>query len=63
VDLDVQIGAPWRIIIEAAERSRPDLLILGDGEQRGLSGFLKRTTAERVVRHADCSVLVVKSGR
>lgn len=63
VNFDVQIGTPWRVITEAAERCGADLVILGAGEPRGLTGFFTGTTPGRVVRHAHCSVLIVKPTR
>lgn len=52
-------GHPWEAILKAAATSHADLIVVGDHNQAsGLSERLLGSTAERVVRHATCSVLV-----
>jgi len=56
----VQMGEPWEEIVNLAKRRHIDLIILAT---RGLAAFkhaLLGSTAERVVRHAPCPVLVVR---
>lgn len=56
----VRLGKPWRVIQEIAEENRCDLLIIGAHEYWRPGEFILGTTAERVVRHATCPVLVVR---
>lgn len=48
-------GSAWNAIVEEAERFSADLLVVGAGARHHLLGSI----AERVARHAPCSVLVV----
>ncbi len=52
-------GLPTKIIIETAKEGTFDLIIMG---HIGLSGVweLLGTTAEKVSRHAPCSVIIVR---
>ena len=47
-------------IIEAARRSQCDLIVIGNHGRTGLKGLFIGGTAERVVRHAPCPVLVIR---
>lgn len=50
---------PWDVIADAAKRFKSDLVVVGSGgEHHGLLG----STAERIMRHAPCSSLVVAGG-
>ena len=52
-------GHPWETILHAATSSEASLIVVGDhNEASGMSERLLGSTAERVVRHAQCSVLV-----
>jgi universal stress protein F len=55
--IDVRIGSPAREILESAEKHGADLIIIGS-HRPGLANYLIGSTADRVVRHAACSVLV-----
>jgi nucleotide-binding universal stress UspA family protein len=61
IDVRVDVGAPDEIIVETAEESGADLLVIGvagsDSEGQGLGA-----TALRIARHAHCPVLVVRKG-
>ena len=59
-DVVVQMGEPWKEIINLAKRWNIDLVILGTRGLTGLKHTLLGSTAERVVRHAPCPVLVVR---
>ena len=60
IDREVAIGVPWEAVCEAARRHEADLLIIGSHGYGGLDRLLG-TTAAKVVNHAPCSVLVVRS--
>jgi nucleotide-binding universal stress UspA family protein len=54
-------GAPWHEIVEQARRDAVDLIVAGTHGYTGLKHVFLGSTAERVVRHASCPVLVVRS--
>jgi nucleotide-binding universal stress UspA family protein len=54
-------GAPWHEITEQARREATDLIVVGTHGYTGLKHVLLGSTAERVVRHAPCPVLVVRA--
>lgn len=56
----LRVGDPAREIVEAARESGADLIILSTHGRTGLAHVLLGSTAERVVRHARCPVLVVR---
>lgn len=56
----VRIGNPHLEIVRAARDLPADLIILSTHGRTGLSHVLMGSTAERVVRHANCPVLVLR---
>jgi universal stress protein F len=52
-----RIGSPAREILAAAEENGADLVIIAS-HRPDFSNYLLGSTADRVVRHAKCSVLV-----
>ncbi len=56
----VRIGSPFQEIIDAARSLKTDLIIISTHGYSGLKHVLLGSTAERVVRHAPCPVLVVR---
>jgi nucleotide-binding universal stress UspA family protein len=55
----VTMGTPWHQIVAMAKRWNADLIVVGTHGRTGLKHVLMGSTAERVVRHAPCPVLVV----
>jgi universal stress protein A len=53
-------GLPWQRIVEVAREKDIDLIVAGTGKHNGLARVLMGSTAERIVRHAPCPVLVVR---
>mgnify|MGYP001312251348 CR=1 FL=1 len=53
----VQVGAPARTILDIAESEGADLIIIAS-HRPDFTNYLIGATADRVVRHAKCSVLV-----
>lgn len=53
----VKLGSPAREIIATADELAADLVIIAS-HRPNFSNFLLGSTADRVVRHANCSVLV-----
>lgn len=58
--IELRAGHPARTIVDAARAGGYDLLVLGhSGRSQAWTMFLG-TTAEKVSRHAPCSVLIVR---
>lgn len=53
-------GVPWAAIAELTQDPDIDLVVIGTQGRTGISRFLLGSVAERVVRHAECSVLVAR---
>jgi hypothetical protein len=54
------VGFPCDEIVRAAEETNTDLIIISTHGHGGWARMLIGSTAERVVRHAPCPVLVVR---
>jgi nucleotide-binding universal stress UspA family protein len=57
---ELRRGGPAEEIIKAAEEFQPDVIVLGSHGHKGVKHFLLGSVSERVLRHAHCSVLIVK---
>ena len=57
---NVRIGIPHDEILNEAAVIAPDLIVVGSRATEGFTRFLLGSTAERVVRHASCSVFVAR---
>ncbi|HZR80705.1 MAG TPA: universal stress protein [Candidatus Binatia bacterium] len=55
----VQLGRPADAIVAAGGRGRSNLIVVGTHGRSGLAHLVMGSVAERVVRHAECPVLVV----
>ncbi|WP_449243796.1 universal stress protein [Desulfobacca acetoxidans] len=53
-------GHPARTIVEAAKEGKFDLILVGHSGVSGVWAAFLGTTAEKVSRHAPCSVLIVR---
>jgi universal stress protein A len=53
-------GDPAYQIVNTARALKADLLVLGTGDHSGLERFLVGSVAEKVSRHAPCSVVIVR---
>ena len=56
----IELGNPKSKILDAAKKWHADLIVLGSHNGNGLKHFLLGSTAESVVRHAHCSVELVR---
>lgn len=54
------MGEPWREIASAAGRLDADLVVVGTVGRRGFARLALGSVAEKVIRHAGCSVFVVR---
>jgi universal stress protein A len=57
----VQIGVPPEVIKETARDQKSDLIIIATHGRTGLAHVVLGSTAEKVIRHAPCPVLVVRA--
>ena len=53
-------GSAYAEIVRTAEENNMDLIVIGSHGRTGLARLILGSTAERVVRHAPCPVLVVR---
>jgi universal stress protein A len=60
VDFAVETGDVRESIIDSAASWHADLIVLGSHGHKGMGRLLLGSVAESVVRHANCSVLVVR---
>ncbi len=51
----------YEIIIEAARKLKPDLIIIGEHDRHKLDEIFLGTNTEKIVRYAPCSVFVSKN--
>ena len=58
---EVLMGSPWYEICAYARTHEVDLIIVATHGRSGLKHVLMGSVAERIVQHAMCPVLVVKS--
>ncbi len=56
-----ELGSPALTIADAAKTGHYDLIVMGTHGRTGLSRTLIGSVAERVVRHAPCPVLTVRT--
>jgi nucleotide-binding universal stress UspA family protein len=58
--VEVREGSPGTIIIDAAERVKADLIVVGNVRMQGV-GRLLGSVGNHVTHHAPCSVMIVKT--
>jgi len=58
-DVHILTGQAPRAVLAAADSEKADLIIVSS-HRPGLADYLLGSTAARVVRHAQCSVLVIR---
>ncbi len=62
VELKTEVvrGHAAQTIVGFAKGKRADLIIVGHSGQSGVWGNFIGTTSDKVIRHADCAVLIVR---
>jgi nucleotide-binding universal stress UspA family protein len=55
----VRPGQPLAVVLEEAERFKPDLIVMAASGRSRVARFFVGSTADRVIRQAPCPVLVV----
>ena len=63
VRLECAVGDPGHCIAEEATRASADLIVMPSHGRHGVKRVLLGSVAERVLRLADCSVLILKRPR
>jgi nucleotide-binding universal stress UspA family protein len=58
-DVEISSGHPYKTILDKADEVKADLIIIAS-HKPGLQDYFLGSTAAKVVRHAKCSVLVVR---
>lgn len=56
----VRTGKPAEEIVKQAEAGNADIIVVGDRSQHGLAARLLAPTAERVIAHMPCPVLIAR---
>ncbi len=56
----VRVGTPYHEIVQVAQETKADLIVIATHGYTGIRHVLLGSTAERVVRHAPCPVLTVR---
>ena len=56
----VRVGRAWQEVIELAKERKSDLIILATHGYTGLKHVLLGSVAEKIIRHAPCTVLTVR---
>ncbi len=62
VSQDMREGDARHVILESAAEWKPDVIVVGSHGRTGIDRFLLGSVAENVVRHARCSVAVIRGG-
>jgi len=57
VDIEIRQGAPAKEILAAADAAKADLIVIAS-HIPDFSNYIIGATADRIVRHAKCSVLI-----
>jgi len=60
VSCETREGDARHVILECAAEWRPDVIVVGSHGRTGLDHFLVESVSENVMRHATCSVAVVR---
>jgi nucleotide-binding universal stress UspA family protein len=60
IQTDIRAGHPAQEIVRAADDQGADLIVVGHSGHSGVWGRFLGGTAEKVSRHAACSVLIVR---
>jgi len=58
-EVEVRVGHPYQTILEVAGEKNAELIVISS-HQPGLQDYLLGSTAAKVVRHAHCSVMVLR---
>ncbi|BCS80390.1 universal stress protein [Anaerocellum diazotrophicum] len=60
VNTAIVLGHPANGVVSFAESIKADLIIVGQRGRSGVARYIVGNVAENIVRHAHCSVMVIK---
>lgn len=60
IEIVVETGVPFDVICKTAKKKKVDLIVITTHGYSGIKHVLLGSTAERVIRHASCPVLVIR---
>ncbi len=60
IEVDVKSGVPYEQIVKDAEEKGVELIVMASHGKTGIKEHLLGGTADRVIRHATCDVLIVR---
>lgn len=60
VETRVLHGEAWAALVRLAKETKPEALVIGEKSYEKLEEFHLGAVAERIVRHAPCTVVVVR---
>ncbi len=60
LNVEIVVGHAAQAIVRFADRGSFDLLVIGHSGRSGIWGSFLGSTADKMVRHATCAVLVVR---
>jgi universal stress protein F len=59
MDVEVRSGHSYKTILDVAKEKQADLIVIAS-HRPGIQDYFLGSTAAKVVRHAECSVLVIR---
>ena len=60
IDSDLRKGTPYQEILKEEKDKKIDLIVIATHGQTGLKSYLLGSVADKVSRHAKCSVFLVR---
>ncbi|WP_413160866.1 universal stress protein [Capilliphycus salinus ALCB114379] len=60
IEIHVEIGHPAEKIVDFSQEQKADLIVIPTHGRRGISRFMLGSVTERVIRFAQCPVLVLR---
>jgi len=60
IEVKVLSGSPYKEIIDYQEKIKADMLVIGTHGDTPFEGFFFGSTSAKIIRHATCSVLIVR---
>jgi nucleotide-binding universal stress UspA family protein len=61
VQIEIRGGVLWKQVVRYADENDVDLIVMATSGRTGVKSLFSPSQCERVVRHATCNVLVVKT--
>jgi nucleotide-binding universal stress UspA family protein len=59
IEIDIRLGHTYKVILDVADEKEVDLIVIAS-HRPGFQDYYLGSTAAKVVRHANCSVHVVR---